>query len=142
MPNWFAIFALLAWPLVAAWLYSSQPIGRATIWTILGAFLLLPSGASIKFQGIPQFDKASIPNLAALFGCMLVLRRPPRFWRGFGSTEFLLLMILIAPFITAELNTDPIVLANGDVLPAESHYDAVSAIYNKLVLLIPFFLGR
>ena len=142
MPNWFAIFALLAWPLVAAWLYSSQPIGRATIWTILGAFLLLPVGASIKFQGIPPFDKTSIPNLAALFGCMLVLRRPPRFWRGFGSTEFLLLMILIAPFITAELNTDPIVLANGDVLPAESHYDAVSAIYNEFVLLIPFFLGR
>jgi hypothetical protein len=50
-------------------------------------------------------------------------------------------MILIAPFITAELNTDPIVLA-GNVLPAESHYDAVSAVFNRFVLLIPFFLGR
>ena len=140
-PNWFAIFALLAWPLVAAWLYSSQPVGRATIWTILGAFLLLPVGASIKFQGIPSFDKDSIPNLAALFGCMLVLRRPPRFWRSFGVAELLLFLLLIAPFITAELNTDPIVLANN-VLPAESHYDAVSAIFNQFVLLIPFFLGR
>jgi hypothetical protein len=140
-PNWFAILALLSWPIVALWLYQTRPIGRATLWTILGAQLLLPVGAAIKFQGIPQFDKISIPNLAALIGCLLVLRRPLRIWSGSGLAGILILIYLIAPFITAELNGDPIVLENR-TLPGESHYDALSAVVGQLLFLVPFFLGR
>jgi hypothetical protein len=73
-PNWIAYFALLIWPVVALILYSRLPIGRATLWTILGAFLLLPVGAEIKFAGVPGFDKQSISNIAALIGCVLFAR--------------------------------------------------------------------
>ena len=139
--NWFATIALLSWPMVALWLYRSRPIGLATIWTILGALLLLPVGAVIKFEGIPQFDKISIPNLAALIGCILVTRRPFRFWSGFGLTEVLLVMYLIGPFVTAELNTDVIYIGKT-VLPAESHYDALSDVVRQLLFLLPFFMGR
>src|SRR5262249_39052253 len=45
------------------------------------------------------------------------------------------------PFITAELNGDPIVLADR-TLPAETHYDALSAVVAQLIFLLPFFLGR
>src|SRR5437588_9382463 len=100
--NWFATFALLAWPVVAVWLYHARPVGQATLWTILGAQLLLPVGAIIKMApGVPQLDKVSIPNLAALIGCFLFARRPLRFWGGFGLTELLLLMCLIGPFVTS-----------------------------------------
>jgi hypothetical protein len=142
MGNWFAIAALMLWPIVALWLYFRQPVGYATLWTILGAQLLLPVGTAIKFEGIPQFDKISIPNLAALVGCFLVVRRPLRIWAGFGIVEILILMAIIGPFITAELNFDPIVLDNYRVIPAETHYDALSAVVGQFLALMPFFLGR
>jgi hypothetical protein len=73
--NWLAILALLSWSVVALWLYYTRPFNRATAWTILGGLLLLPVGTVIKLApGIPQLDKASIPNLAALLGCVFVAR--------------------------------------------------------------------
>ena len=106
--NWFATVALLSWPIVAFCLYKTRPVGLATIWTILGAHLLLSNGAVIKFQGIPAFDKISIPCLAALVGCILITRRPLRIWSGFGLTEVLLAIYVVGPFVTTELNTDVI----------------------------------
>ena len=139
--NWFAPFAIVAWPMVAFILYRIRPLNQATLWTILGGQLLLPAHYSIKFAGVPPFDKVTIPNLAALIGCMLVLRSPPRLWYRFGLPEVLLLMLMIGPFITAELNTDPIVY-RAIVLPPETHYDALSHVVGQLIFLIPFFLGR
>ena len=123
------------------WLYLKRPVGDATFWTIMGAYLLLPVGTEIKFEGVPSFDKSSIPNLAALVGCMLLVRRPLKFWTGFGFVAIPILVYLISPFITAELNSDPIVLANR-IVPAETHYDALSAVVGQFLALLPFFLGR
>jgi hypothetical protein len=141
-PNWFAIAALVLWPVVAICLYLNQPPGRATLWTILAAQLLLPSAVMIKFQGIPQLDKISIPNLMVLVGCLVIVRRPLRIWSKLGIVEVLVLMSLVGPFITAELNDDPVVLSSGGILPAETHYDALSAVVAQFLLLIPFFVGR
>jgi hypothetical protein len=140
--NWFATFALLSWPLLAAWLYHTRPVGEATLWTILGGQLLLPVGAFIKFApGIPQFDKISIPNLAAFIGCVLVVRRRLRFSNGFGLPEALLLMALLSPFITSELNGDPIIIGST-ILPPIDQYEALSAVVRQFFFLLPFFLGR
>ena len=46
--TWVAVAALLIWPLVALWLYQTRPVNQATLWTILGGYLLLPVGAAIK----------------------------------------------------------------------------------------------
>jgi hypothetical protein len=140
-PNWLAYAALLTWPLVALWLYLSRPVNQATLWTILGAQLLLPVGAAIKFEGVPQFDKVSIPNLAAFIGCLLVVRRSPQIWTGSRLAGLLILMYLVGPFITAELNSDPVVLPTR-TLPSETHYDALSAVVTQILYLLPFFLGR
>lgn len=140
--NWFATLALLAWPVVALWLYQTQPLNKATLWMILGAYLLLPVGASIKLaEGIPQLDKVSIPALCALVGCFFFARRPLRLWNGFGLAEVLLLMMLAGPFMTSELNHDWVV--SGSVtLPGVGNYDALSAVVAQLLFLLPFFLGR
>lgn len=141
-PNWFATLALLLWPLVALWLYRTRPVGLATLWTILGAQLLLPVGTFIKLApGIPQFDKVSIPSLAAFVGCLLCVRRPLRFWNGFGLPEVLLLMLLVGPFITSELNGD-VVKSGGMILPSVGNYDALSAVVGEFLFLLPFILGR
>src|SRR3984885_2002217 len=133
--------ALLTWPVVALFLYMTQPIGRATLWTILGAYMLLPVGADIKFKMIPVFDKSSIPNLAALFGCVVVCRRSIKFLNGFGLAELLIVTLMISPFINCELNSDPVPIGNR-VLPGLDSYDAGSAIIAQVITLIPFFLGR
>ena len=140
-PNWIAYFALLIWPLVALYFYSRLPIGRATLWTILGAYLLLPVGAEIKIQGIPAFNKESIPNLAALICCAFCAGRLPKFFRGFGIAEVLLLALLVGPFITSMLNTDPIRI-EATFLPGIGNYEALSAAVAQFIFIVPFFLGR
>lgn len=139
--NWSVAVALLLWPIVALWLYKSRSLPQATLWTILGAYLLLPVGGSIKFEMIPALDKYSVPNLAALAGFVVVTRGWPRVLGGLGLGGLLILGFLFGPFITAELNGDPVVLA-AKTLPAETHYDALSAVVGQLLFLIPFFLGR
>lgn len=140
--NWVATVALLLWPVVAVWLYHTRPVGRATMWTILGGQLLLPVGAFIKLApGIPQLDKIAIPNLVALIGCILCVRRPLRFWNGFRLPEVFLLMLLIGPFITSQFNGD--VVKSGSVfLASVGNYDALSSVVAEFLFIIPFFLGR
>ena len=140
-PNWFASFALIVWPLVAIWLYTSRPIVQATIWTILAAQLLLPVGTSFKFAMIPQLDKSSIPSLCALLGCMFVARRSLQVWRGFGLTEILIAAYLVGPLITSLLNGDNIYVGYS-VLPGVGLYDGSSAALGQFIALIPFMIGR
>jgi hypothetical protein len=140
--NWFATLALLVWPFVGLWLYQTRPVNQATLWTIIGGYLLLPVGAMIKLaEGIPQLDKVSIPALAALAGCFFFARRPPRFWNGFGLTEVLLLGFLFGPIVTSGLNHDPVV-SGAVLLPGVGVYDGLSAVVSQFLFVAPFFLGR
>jgi hypothetical protein len=139
--NLVTIAALLGWPVVAIWLYKTRPIGRATLWTILGAYMLLPVGPHIKIPMIPDFNKSSIPNLAALFGCMAISGKSIKFLNERGLAELLILAFMICPFITCALNGDPISIGPVD-MPGLSSYDAGSVVLSQAITLIPFFLGR
>jgi hypothetical protein len=139
--NLVTLFALLAWPVVAIFLYRTYPIAQATLWTFLGAYMLLPVGADIKFPMIPDLDKSSISSLAAIFACTVICGRSIRLSNGFGLAEFLMATLMIGPFITCELNGDP-VLVGPRVLPGLDTYEAGSAVIAEAVTLIPFFLGR
>ncbi|MFT3731271.1 MAG: hypothetical protein QM780_07580 [Hyphomicrobium sp.] len=138
--NAFAYFALAAWPFVGLWLFSRLPLTQAILWTILGGYLLLPVGVSLKIEGVPAFDKESIPNLTALLGSILVTRRLPRFRTGYLIADLALLAFLVGPFITSELNGDMIVVGKT-FLPGVGHYDALSAAVGQFLFIIPFFLG-
>jgi hypothetical protein len=62
-----ATIALLAWPVIALILFMVMSAQRATVWTILGGYLLLPfSVILVDLPGIPELDKSNIPSLAAL----------------------------------------------------------------------------
>ena len=74
MRHLFAYIALVSWPVVGAYLFYKRPLNQALIWTILGAYLLLPARIGIKIPMIPNFDKDSIPTLTALIGCILITR--------------------------------------------------------------------
>jgi hypothetical protein len=123
------------------WLYRTQSIGRATIWTILGGYLLLPVGVGIKFEMIPALEKNTIPVFAALAGSILVLRRLPRAWTKFGLTEIIIMVLVFSPVVTSILNGDPVRVADRE-LPGVGLYDGLSAAISQILVIIPFILGR
>lgn len=140
--NWFAAFVLLSWPLLSIFLYSTQPLNRAILWTILGGEFLLPVGSLGKIApGIPSIDKVFIPNLAALLGCAIFGRQPLRFFNRLGVAELFLSMLILGPFITSVMNDD-MVFTGGVPKPALTLYDAAAAVETALVMLLPFFVGR
>jgi len=139
--NWFATIAIFAWPVVAIVLYRTRSFSEATLWTILGALLLLPSNYSIKLAMIPAFDKNSIPNLCVLIGCIVLGERQRRIRSGFGVAEIFAIMYIVGPVFTSAYNNDDIVI--GDVvLPGVGYYDGVSALLGQLIFLLPFFIAR
>jgi len=139
--NLVTAIALLLWPLVALWLYDTRPLAQATLWTILGGYLLLPVGAVIKIGPVPGLDKNSVPALAALLGCWLYTRKPLQLWQGFGLPELLMAALIISLFTGSLLNGDTLVFGSL-VLPGVGLYDGGSAVIAQMVTLIPFLLGR
>lgn len=65
MPNAFAYLALVAWPVVAFFLFRALPRPAALIWTIVGGYLLLPMGVGFDLPMVPTLDKTLIPALCA-----------------------------------------------------------------------------
>jgi hypothetical protein len=140
-PNWFAIAAFFAWPLVTLGFFLSRQLQQAILWTLLGAQLLLPAKIGFKFPMVPQLDKDSISILCALLGCMLVSGRSLRVFPKLGVPSVLILVSLIVPLITSLLNDDPIRVGDK-VLPGVGWYDGLSAVLSQFILLTPYFLGR
>jgi hypothetical protein len=138
--NWFAYAALLSWPLIAVVMYKTQPVPKATIFTILGALLLLPSEASLKLEMIPAFDKNSIPILCALIGCVLLTKRKGVRY-GFGLVEIVAATYIISPLFTSAQNNDAIFVGR-DILPGVGIYDGISSMLGQSVIVLPFFIGR
>lgn len=71
MPNAFAYFALVAWPVVAFFLFRALPRAAALIWTIVGGYLLLPIAVGFDLPMVPTVDKTLIPALCAAVLCLM-----------------------------------------------------------------------
>jgi hypothetical protein len=139
--NWLTIVALLSWPFIAGMFYRRMPVATATVWTILGAYLLLPSGIAIKFEMIPAFDKSSISNLCALAGCAIVAPRQSRLPTRSRVADALLIVYLVSPIFTSAFNNDNVIVGDR-VLPGVGNYDAISAVMNQFLFFLTIFVGR
>jgi hypothetical protein len=140
--HWFSTFALLLWPLVAAFLYRAMPVAEATAWTILGGMLLLPSDIAIKIPMVPPIDKNTIPNVCAVVGCVLLAARPERIKRRSRVVDMLIALYLISPVITSALNNDPVFIGDDRILPGVGTYDGISAALGQLWIFLPFLVAR
>lgn len=135
-------YAMLAiWPLVAIRLYQTKTIQVATLWTILGGFMILPVRTEVDLPLIPALGKHSIPVLSSLIGCWFVKHQRISFFANKGVLKWLVFLIFVVPFITTELNGDAIVSA-GKFLPGLTHHDALSAVVRQILFFAPFFIGR
>jgi len=141
MGNGFAYAVLAIWPLVAIYLYRTQSIQAATLWTILGGFMFLPVRTAVDLPMIPAMGKDTVPVVSALIGCWLIKNKRISYLKELGKIKYLVILFITVPFVTAGLNSEPI-LIGGRFLPGLTYYDGLTSMVNQLLIIIPFFIGR
>jgi len=140
MGNMIAHGALLMWPFVALILYLSMPAGRATIWTILGGYLLLPVITAFDFPGVPPFNKYSVPTLCALLLAPIMARRGEFRWPSSPTVNLLMALYILMPFVTGLNNTVPISVGTVTI-PGMGFKESMRAAFENLLDVGPFILG-
>ena len=140
MGNMIAYGALLIWPLVALMLYMTLPVGRATIWTILGGYLLLPVLTAFDFPGVPPFNKYSVPTLCALLLAPIMARRGEFRWPSSPVVNLLMAIYILMPFVTGLNNTVPINVGTVSI-PGMGLKECMRAAFENLLDIGPFILG-
>lgn len=131
---------LAAWPVVACILFATMKPVRGLVWSVLGAYLLLPVGTSFEIPVVPLLDKTSIGNLSILLCCMIFVREK---WLGVFRRSLLAALIalfIITPFLTALNNGQSLHIAERYV-PAMTPYDALAQSALNFIALIPFIAG-
>ena len=156
MPNSFAYFAILAWPLVAVILFRIFPVPKAAAISIIAGYLLLPVRTSYNLPMLPAYNQEVAAALPALLLAMYYTRQPglraasppptaaPVLdgWLPKAILPRICVLLLIAgPFVTALLNMDRLVYG-PKVLPPLRPYDAASSALAAAMALLPFFIAR
>ena len=132
---------ITVWPLVSWTFWTRLQPGRALLWTLLAGYLVLPPLTAIDLPVVPNLDKASIPNLAALALAWFVVGDRIGLDPRNGVGRLLVALFVLSPFATVLTNSDPIRIESGDI-QALTLYDSVAAVTNRIIIILPFFLAR
>lgn len=128
---------LAFWPIVTIMLFVLLPAHRALIWSVLGAYLVLPVNTSFEIPGVPSLDKTTISNLSILLCCCLFVREN---WTAALRQPGLMALaatFILSPFLTAFFNPEPLIYADR-FIPAMTMYDAFAQAAVNGITLIPF----
>lgn len=128
---------LAFWPVVTMILFILLPAHRALIWSVLGAYLVLPVGTSFEIPVVPSLDKTVISNLSILLCCFLFVREK---WLGAlkdPAVVALAATFVLSPFFTAFFNPEPLIYADR-FIPGMTMYDALAQAAVNAITLIPF----
>ena len=136
MANWLAYIVLLGWFFVVNYLFRVYSVQQAIVTSVIGGFLILPFGLAIDPPLIPPLDKTTIPSLSAFFILRFRLGRRIGLPLGFNLVGILCIICLFSPFVTVLNNS-----ASYFFIPGLTYYDALSALIQQWIVLIPFMLG-
>lgn len=128
---------LVFWPVVTMMLFILLPAHRALMWSVLGAYLVLPVGTSFEIPVVPSLDKTVISNLSILLCCFLFVREK---WLGAlkdPAVVALAATFVLSPFFTAFFNPEPLIYADR-FIPGLTMYDALAQAAVNAITLIPF----
>lgn len=131
---------LLIWPLIMAVLFKKLSPDRALIWSFLGAFMLLPTGAYFDLPLIPTLDKYTLPSVAALVLSLTMVKQKIRFFPESKVASVLMIGYVSSPLFSVLSNPEP-VFWGVRVLPGLTIYDALSEVMKHGIALIPFILS-
>ena len=139
--NPLAYLMLAIWPVVSWIFFTKMEPARALIWTILGAYMLLPPVVALDLPLVPDIDKDAAAALAALVAVLFLLRERFGTWPASWIGRGLIVLYVLSPFATVLTNRDAIGFPDV-VLPALRIYDSLAVVGNQFIALIPFFLAR
>jgi len=140
LQNLIAQGALIVWPLVALVLFMSMSAGRATVWTLLAGYLLLPERVAFDFPGVPALDKSTIPNLTALV-LGFATARPGEFrWPRSKTLNLLMAAFVLTAFASAFTNGAPVVIGST-TLPGLGFREGLANAVGHVLMITPFLLG-
>lgn len=159
-----AYVILFLWPVVVAILFRKLPLQPALIWSLLGAYLLLPTAWVVNFDLplLPALDKNTVPVLAAAVAAILTLYRiekMQRRMRSISQDKFIrppvlpgwlprstlgmgLFLAVIGGILMTVMTNRDVLVYGGTAIPSMRPYDALSMILEALALLLPALLGR
>lgn len=118
-------------------LFVLMPAHRALIWSVLGAFLLLPVKTSFELPMVPPLDKTTIPNLSILLCCFLFVREK---WLGALKDPTVITLstiFILSPFLTTISNPEPLIYSDRFIQPLVM-YDALAQATANAIVLVPF----
>lgn len=141
MGNNLAFAMIVLWPLFAIYLYRTKSIQLATLWTIIGGFMLLPVKTSIDLPMIPAMGKESMPVLSSLIGVLWVKNQKIYFTKNMAELKYFVLLLIVVPLISAILNADNMYVG-GRFFKGLNLYDGLSLMVNQMVPIMAFFIGR
>lgn len=137
--NWFAYVALFGWPFVAMWLFVRMPLERAAAWSLIGGYLLLPSGLTLNPPGLPPIDKTSFTVVTTLLLCFAKGGVPKR-----GSLGYLIPLLaaayILAP-IAATFNNSYELRYGKLSLPGYYLLDGVKGSIVNSIQISAFYIG-
>lgn len=116
--------------------------GRALIWTVLGAYLILPPLTVFDLPVVPDLDKDTLPTLAAAVVATLMLHRRVEILPKGICGRILMLLFLIAPLFTVLTNADPIPIRDAPDIPGMKLYDSLATIATQVLYILPMLLAR
>jgi hypothetical protein len=114
-------------------------VEAAAIWSLLGGYLLLPSGLQVDVPILPPLDKSSIPAITTILLCWMrgadfPAPRMPVAVYIFGFC------FVLAPVLTSFNNSYELQVA-GRSIPGFYPLDGVKIAGRNLVALAPLFIG-
>jgi hypothetical protein len=139
LPNSFAYIALFSWPAVCVLLFVMLPIEAAAIWSLLGGYLLLPSGASFDAPLLPPLDKFSIPAMTTFVLCWIKGTQAPAPRRSV-LIYVLAFAFVVSPVFTTLNNSYELHIGDRSI-PGFYPVDGMKMSLHNIISLAPFFLG-
>ncbi|MFP4404950.1 hypothetical protein [Rhodosalinus sp.] len=142
MPNALAYFMIMLWPVVTVMLFRKLPADRALIWSMIGAYLVLPPApAGFDYPLVPPLTKDTLPPLVA-FVAIVTMTSPKRpFLPESPIGRVLLAIFMLSPFPTVLTNTEPLSFGRTYILGLQLK-DAVSLMVQQFLLILPFLMAR
>jgi hypothetical protein len=130
---------LFAWPGVCIALFVLLPLEAAAVWSMLGGYLLLPSGMTVDVPLLPPIDKMMVAALSTFLLCWMKgtptqARRPSWLIHLFGFC------FVLSPLLTSFTNSYELQTAAGSI-PGFYPLDGVKVAGRQLIALLPMFVG-
>ena len=131
--------ALFSWPAVCVVLFLLLPLEAAAIWSLLGGYLLLPSGATYDVALLPPLDKFTIPALSTILLCWMKGTQAPPPSRT-SLIYCLAALFVFSPLVTSIDNSYELLVVDRSI-PGFYPLDGAKMALHNLITLAAFFVG-